>query len=116
MTVKGIRCMALVRDIDAAVRFYRDVVCLTLVAEEEEWAAFAEGFGVMSGADGLPDDDLRISAVQVCFMVDSVDEWYGRLVARGVPFMVLPCDMGDGRLAAFRDPEGLVVQVMQADR
>lgn len=108
--------MALVRDMDAAVRFYRDVVGLTLVAEEEDWAAFAEGFGLMSGADGVPGDDLRISAVQVCFMVDSVDGWYDRLVGRGVPFLVLPRELGEGRLAAFRDPEGLVIQIMQADR
>ncbi len=116
MTIAGIRCMAWVRDMEAALRFYRDVVGLTLVAEEEEWAAFAEGFGLMSGADGLPGDDLRVSALQVCFVVDSVDEWYDRLVARGVPFMVLPRDLGEGRMAAFRDPEGLVVQIMQADR
>lgn len=44
--------------------------------------------------------------VHLAFEVDDVDATYRDLVSKGVAFFIEPKDVGDIRLAFFRDPDG----------
>ena len=48
----------------------------------------------------------------LCFVVEDVDAAYQDLVARGVDFQYPPEDFGTTRLAFFRDPSGVDVELM----
>ena len=48
----------------------------------------------------------------LCFIVDDVDEAYEELVSRGVEFDVEPMDYEGNRLAFFKDPNGVDLELM----
>lgn len=103
-----------VADMDRAVAFYRDVLGLSLVRREgPSWAVFdVEGrmFALHGAVDGRPISPGGAAAV---FLVDDLDEAKTVLEARGVAFDHEGDVPGYARFAAFRDPEGNTVQIIQ---
>lgn len=106
--------MVLVQDMDRAVRFYRDMLGFTLAAEQEDWAMFAEGAGLMLSPEPLPPGAVNLNAVLLSLEVDDVHAAYHELIERGVPFFVGPTDVGGAIVASFRDTEGNLLQLIQA--
>jgi len=118
----------LVRDFDACVAFYRDVIGFP-VAMHIEHAKFAEfDTGVTAleiydrgqmaeivGRAAAPATDGAIDHALLTLQVDSVDEGYESLRARGVQFDVPPTDRPDwgARTAHFRDPDGNLLELFQ---
>jgi len=53
----------------------------------------------------------------ICFEVESVDDEYAELAAKGIPFRVLPKDVGAdpvlARNAFFKDPDGNDLELYQ---
>jgi lactoylglutathione lyase len=115
----------LVRDYEAAFRFWRDTVGLAVISGEEEgpYAEFETGpatlaifsstamsnsTGVTSGRGGRGADDLMI-----VIAVDDVDQAARDLEARGVRFASQPTDQPDWgiRVAHFRDPDGNLAEL-----
>ena len=59
----------LVEDLDRAIKFYRDKIGLRLHQEQEDWAFFEEGVGLMVSPEPLPEDSFRINAVLLSLSV-----------------------------------------------
>jgi catechol 2,3-dioxygenase-like lactoylglutathione lyase family enzyme len=108
-----------VRDMDAAVAFYRDVLELPLVRREAHgWAEFDAGpvrlalhgtvDAMPGGADALPGSGT------VVFRVDDLDEARIVLAGRGAAFDDHVGEVeGYARFATVRDPDGNPVQLIE---
>jgi catechol 2,3-dioxygenase-like lactoylglutathione lyase family enzyme len=118
----------LVRDFDACVAFYRDVIGFP-VAMHIEHAKFAEfdtgetaleiyDRGQMAeivGRAATPVADGAIDRALLTLQVTSLDEAYASLTEKGVQFDVPPTDRPDwgARTAHFRDPDGNLLELFQ---
>lgn len=118
----------LVRDFDACVAFYRDTLSfpVSILAEHAKFAEFDTGEtalelydrGMMAeivGATDRPDVDGGVDRTLLTFQVESVDETYESLKAKGVAFDVPPTDREawGARTAHFRDPDGNLLELFQ---
>lgn len=111
--IRKVTVVVLVRDLDRALRFYRDLLGLTIEDESEEWVFFCQGIGLMVSPEPIPEDAINLNAVTVSLAVDDVDAAYDELVKKGVAFLVPPTDAGGARVASFRDSEGNVLQLVR---
>ncbi|HZW28695.1 MAG TPA: VOC family protein [Trueperaceae bacterium] len=113
------------RDIEAGVRFYRDLLGLREtfrtpregVPEHVELAAggFVLGLGAVEAARRVHGVEPApgAPAMAVVLWTDDVDAEYERLVAAGVPAVRGPRDAGNGnRTALVRDPDGNLVELV----
>lgn len=115
-----------VQDLEAAIRFYRDLLGIEVVfSDATSYALRMEGqdFALVtlpSGVDMLNADLLGIGAgvarrVMLCTDVNDVDAAYDTLSAKGVPFLKPPQDQYWGwRTAYFTDPDGNIWELRQA--
>jgi len=112
-----------VRDYDAAIRFFVDVLQFNLVEDtpsltndgrSKRWVVIRPDGGqtgiLLARADG--DQQTRIVGQQFAgrvglfLRVDDFDAAHQRMLAAGVQFVAPPCDEPSGRLAVFLDLEG----------
>lgn len=114
MTLAGVIAMVLVHDIDRALRFYRDILGLTVQEEQEDWVVFNEGIGLAVSPEPLPEVNLNLNSVMVTLLTPDVEAAYSELTSRGVAFVMAPARMGGASVAAFRDTENNVLQLMSA--
>lgn len=61
---------------------------------------------LMQGAPAEGDKRPSCGLMHLAFQVDDVDATYTELAAKGVAFHITPTNVGDIRLAFFRDPDG----------
>ena len=115
MQITRVLTMVLVHDIDRAVQFYRDSLGLSIELEEEDWAVFSEGVGLMVSPEPLPADNMNLNSVVITLSVPSVADAYGELVGKGIAFLVPPTDVGGATVASFRDSEGNILQLVQSN-
>jgi len=101
------------RDMDAGVAFYRDVVGLPLVRREgHEWALFEAG-PVSFALHGTEDDEPPPGGT-VVLRVDDLEEARRTLEQRGAVFDAFLGEVeGFARFAAFRDPDGNPIQIIE---
>ena len=107
-----------VRDMDAAVAFYRDVLGLPLVRREAHgWAEFDAGpvrLALHGVVEGMPGTDGHPGSGTVVFRVDDLDAVRLALAERGA---VLDDHVGEvegfARFATVRDPDGNPVQLIE---
>ncbi len=114
--IDGLITFLYYEDLDAATRFYRDVLGLRVVVDQG-WAKIlklAENahVGLVDGKRG----SLRPSRdkpVMVTILVPDVDAWYAHFERLGVPTMSEPHDVAGMNLRQFmlRDPEGYVIEI-----
>jgi predicted enzyme related to lactoylglutathione lyase len=92
-------------DMDKAVKFYRDVVGLTLKFESPGWSEFATGETILALHPAT--DKNPAGEVELGFTVADVEAFYRDMSAKGVQFTMPPKkqDFG-GVLAQFVDSEG----------
>jgi lactoylglutathione lyase len=107
-----------VLDIDASVRFYRDVLGIPLEAVEDDsgdpwsrgrryqalWDGGRQAFGLFAA---IPGGEAR--GVRIGFRVRDVDAAHARIVAAGADVLHPPRRQSWGRLARYRDPDGNIV-------
>ncbi len=113
MTVNRIATLIPTENLDTMLRFYRDVLGLRIEREEEDIAFLEGGLGIVAAAEPIDRDDLSLNGVMVALFVDDARAAFNELTARGVPFVVAPTDVANTVVAAFRDPDGYVLQLMQ---
>lgn len=103
------------RDMDAAVRFYTDVVELPLVRREgDEWAEFEAG-PVRLALHGS--DDAQPGGGTAVFSVPDLDAARWSLEQRGAVFDAYVGEVeGFARFATFRDPDGNAIQIIEYRR
>ena len=107
-----------VRDVDASVAFYRDVLGIPfLFRVPGQPMAFFQSGDVRLYL-GAPESSAFASKVVVYFTVADIDAEYSRLVDAGVEFLGKPHvvhrdDSGELWMADFHDPDGHVLVLMQ---
>lgn len=109
------------RNLPAAMRFYEDVLGLTL-AIDQGWSKIyrvADGahIGLVDEARGM-NKWAETKPVQVCIRVADVDAWYGWCGEAGVADLseVFENDALGIRAFVFRDPEGYQLEIQSATR
>ena len=103
-----------VSDMERAVRFYREILGLSLTSQEgENWAVFDAGgrqFALHRAVEGHPSTPGGATAV---FSVDDLDRARTVLSERGVQFGHEGDVEGYARFASFQDPDGNTVQLIE---
>lgn len=102
-----------VSDINAAKKFYGEVLGLKKTFEIEGWCEFSHAEGAASiGLNQLPDRDER--GATLVLRVDDLARVQKELSAKGVKFEGEVQEVpGVVRLATFRDPDGNRLQLCQ---
>lgn len=116
--VEGVITFLYYRDLEAAARFYEDVMGFELTFDQG-WAKIYRATD--SAHVGLVDEGRgyhRASPakpVMVTLVVPDVDAWYRYLRKRGVETLNEPHDVEEIGVRAFllEDPEGYVIEVMR---
>ncbi len=103
MTLKYV--IKFVGDMNRAVKFYRDVLGMTLKFESPEWSEFATGETTLAlhpASEKNPPGTLELG-----FTVSDLQNFHREVQAKGVKFTMPPTkqDYG-GLLAQFVDSEG----------
>jgi glyoxylase I family protein len=57
--------------------------------------------------------DLAYGYHHICVRVDDIDRAYNDLTGRGVAFLSTPKDAGGNRIAFFKGPDGIVLEMLQ---
>jgi predicted enzyme related to lactoylglutathione lyase len=99
-------------DVHRAVAFYRDVVGLTVIDEDEHVGHFDAGNIRLSIHPTRAGQEVGSGGFYV-FIVDDIDQEVARLSERGVEFTRGITDQPFGRLAEFRDPDGHELSLWQ---
>ena len=102
-------------DVENAVRFYRELLGASPVAEWPGGAIFAAGDSKLlvhersaAVSDGPPNED------HFALAVDDLDALCQELLTRAVSFLTEPRDYPWGRSAYLRDPDGRLVELTQS--
>jgi catechol 2,3-dioxygenase-like lactoylglutathione lyase family enzyme len=115
-----------VSDIQRSVEFYTGL--LGFVIDHEMWIpesrlrivflrvgdTILELFGVPEcRGSAVSEVNEVIGYKHICLRVDSVDEEYARLHAAGVSFYIPPSNVQNVRIAFFKDPDGLAIELIE---
>jgi methylmalonyl-CoA/ethylmalonyl-CoA epimerase len=113
-----------VRDLDRAVRFYRDALGIPFLFEVPR-LAFLDCAGIRlmlalpepERGEGEGDAESRRSDSVIYYRVDDIHRAYDTLRARGVPFegephLIARLETHDLHMAFFRDPDGNLLALM----
>jgi len=112
--------LLLSQDTDQTAAYYRDVLGLTLTAEEHDGRhrhyACRLGsvyFTIQRGADiGEPEPDREHDSLQLCFTVPNMDAFVAQLQARQVKPLHPPRPFEHTVFTTLVDPDGRHVRVM----
>lgn len=107
------------RDLPAAMRFYEDVLGLTL-AIDQGWSKIYRVTD--TGFVGLVDETRGshrandIKPVQICIRVRDVDAWHAFVETQGVAGLRAPRSNTELKIRAFvfNDPEGYQIEIQSA--
>jgi catechol 2,3-dioxygenase-like lactoylglutathione lyase family enzyme len=142
MAVRAVRHAGIVvRDAEASLRFYRDLLGLSVQNDQVESGPFIEGLldipGVrvrtvkLGAREGVALVELlhfhspaptgavpgltQLGPTHVALTVDNLDLLHARLTDAGVKFMSEPADSPDGkaRVAFCADPDGVRLELVQ---
>lgn len=115
--------MVVVSDMARSIEFYRDTLGIALKFESPEWTEFntgtttlaLHGGGVKQEPAGPAGEGKPAGACSIGFNVENLDTAYEELKAKGVEFVMPPCEPeGQGiRLAVGLDPDGLHISFAQ---
>jgi predicted enzyme related to lactoylglutathione lyase len=110
MAVKLSYIIEFVSDMDRAVKFYRDVVGLSLKFQSPGWSEFSTG--ETSFALHPASDQNLAGKRELGFSVPDIQQFHTEMTGKGVQFPMPPQkqDFG-GMLAQFLDSEGAHVSV-----
>ncbi|HEY7027150.1 MAG TPA: VOC family protein [Gemmatimonadales bacterium] len=105
-----------IRDLDRAIRFYRDGLGMRFLFQAPPGLAFFDCNGVRLMLDG-PARELAGKSSVIYFKVPDIAQAHAGLAARGVPFEGPPhliAKLPDHELwmAFFRDPDGNLLALM----
>lgn len=108
------------RDLEAAKRFYRDILGMQISGEREGFGVFFRfndyhhDIAVFKAPDDAePPNEKQVGLVHIALVADSfktVQEWYYRLKEQGVP-IVRTVNHGFTKSIYFKDPEGNELEI-----
>jgi lactoylglutathione lyase len=104
MTAKLTYVIKFVKNMDAAVKFYRDTLGLPLKFESPGWSEFVTGevaLALHPASDKNPSGKMELG-----FNVEDLPKFYEEMRAKGLRFTMPPTEQDFGRLLAqFLDSE-----------
>lgn len=109
--IKSVNVTVMVTDLEAAIRFYVDVLGFTLVNKFAEHWADIEGPGIAIGLHPTEKRESIGNNIQIGLRVDNIDTAVSELTEKGVEF--LSQDEDQVRLASFHDPDGNTLYLVQ---
>ena len=98
-----------VSDMDAAVRFYRDTLGMTLLFHSPFWSEFDTGETKL--ALHPASEENPAGSVQLGLGVEDLDRFHADAVARGISFSSEPRELHGSRIARFRDLDGAEISI-----
>jgi catechol 2,3-dioxygenase-like lactoylglutathione lyase family enzyme len=98
-----------VSDMDAAVRFYRDTLGMTLLFHSPFWSEFDTGETKLA-LHPASEENLA-GSVQLGLGVEDLDRFHADAVARGISFSSEPRELHGSRIARFRDLDGAEISI-----
>jgi catechol 2,3-dioxygenase-like lactoylglutathione lyase family enzyme len=107
-----------VTDLEAAKRFYVDILGLRLAKEAERWLVLdvsGNQFIVMTGANPGPARGPYGTecGTVLCLLSEDIDRDYTALKAQGVRFFSEVNEVAEGRYVGFQDPDGNLLELIQ---
>lgn len=100
-------------DLEAARKFYADVVGLKVAAKSPPGAVVFDTkpipFAVRIPVVDLGDTDKLGEGIAIWFGCDDADALHDHLIEQGAPILFAPKDGPFGRYFAFRDPFGYTI-------
>lgn len=101
------------RDLDRALRFYRDVLGLKLLVQNEEWIEFEIGDQrlALRLVDSLPQspDSSQPAGAMVWLEAQSIEEIITNLKAKKINFIEELNILPYGKTSTFSDPDGNII-------
>ena len=103
-----------VGDIQRSLQFYGDTLGLTVKSQDGEWAEL-DADGLTIGLNGRDSEQPgREGGAVVAFRAsDGIEQEFERLQGEGVEFADGIADRPWGRIAAFHDPDGNVLELFE---
>jgi lactoylglutathione lyase len=108
-----------VSDMSRAIAFYRDVLGLALRFETSDWTEFETGPTTLAlhlstaPADGCDPRETRAGLARPGLSVPNLEEFHARMLAMNVRCIQEPREVFGARVAAYVDPDGLVIAVSE---
>jgi catechol 2,3-dioxygenase-like lactoylglutathione lyase family enzyme len=114
-----------VQDLDKCAAFYRDIlgfrvtftddVSVAYKVDDHDFVVLKYSAAVnMVGESAILPDQVKGQQMLLCADVESVDDTYQALMAKGIQFIHAPADQPWGiRAAYFTDPEGHLWEIRQ---
>ena len=93
-----------VKDMDRAVKFYRDQLGFAVRFQTPEWTEFETGETTL--ALHLASAEIPAGATAMGFGVPDVDKFYAEKKESGLEFTSKPTERFGSRIARFKDSEG----------
>lgn len=102
-------------DLGRAVAFYRDVLGLRLIRQEDSsWAVFDTGSVRLALHGAVEGHPVQTGGATAVFEVEDLDRAQASLEARGVTFLEHVGEVeGYARFASFLDPDGNRIQIIE---
>lgn len=124
MTRHSVHARLLIKDYQACLLFYRDLMEFEVIWDDGDYAAFQDGemrlaifkrpmmAAAIANSDKPQDADCQ-DKIALIFEVADVDAYHRQLQEKGVQFIKEPLDYQDWgiRAAYFRDPDGNLIEI-----
>lgn len=106
--------MIVVSDMERSVRFYRDVLGLTMLFQQNNWSQFDAG-NIIIGLHPVG-EEVKVGPTSGCtfgIYVDDIVKSVSELKNRGGHIAVEPRTEPFGRWALLKDPDGYNIQIVE---
>lgn len=115
----------LCRDLEKTVGFFRDILGASLVAYKKFGPADGAtidlngttiNLRVATDAETVAGDSslLTYGYHHICIQTDDIDAGYAELSSKGIEFISTPTDIPDARIAFFKGPDNIVIEMLQS--